>query len=114
MKFAKGKEENWAIWVGNNRDPYGRGVITFCERWADLMEHDIETSGMEKAVALFEERSHQADTEGITGFMYGCAVHVLADVWKYGEVLRKWHNKEYNYEGDGVVNPAILTVSTEG
>lgn len=26
------------------------------------------------------------------------------------EELRKWHNKEYNYEGDGVVNPAILTI----
>jgi hypothetical protein len=25
--------------------------------------------------------------------------------------LRKWHNKEYNYEGEGTVNPAILTIS---
>lgn len=53
---------------------------------------------------------HEADTEGITGYMYGCAVSILSQCWKYGEYLRKWHNKEYNYDGDGVVNPAILTI----
>lgn len=56
-----------------------------------------------------EKLSHEADTEGITGFMYGCAVSILAQCWEYGEELRKWHNKEYDYDGDGVVNPAILT-----
>ena len=42
--------------------------------------------------------------------MYGCAVSILSQCWKYGEELRKWHNKEYNYDGDGVVNPAVLTI----
>lgn len=42
--------------------------------------------------------------------MYGCAVNILAQCWKYGEELRKWHNKEYNYNGNGVVNPAVLTI----
>ena len=57
--------------------------------------------------------SHEADTEGITGFMYGCAMIILAQCWKYGEYLRKWHNKEYGYDGDGVVNPAIIGVNTK-
>ena len=57
-----------------------------------------------------ESLSHEADTEGITGFMYGCAVSILSSSWEYGEELRKWHNKEYDYEGDGVVNPAIITL----
>ena len=55
--------------------------------------------------------SHDADVNGITGFMYGCAVNVLSQVWKYGEELRVWHNKQYGHEGDGIVNPAVLTVS---
>lgn len=55
--------------------------------------------------------SLEADTEGITGFMYGASVGILSKCWEYGEELRKWHNKEYDYEGYGVVNPAILTVS---
>lgn len=64
----------------------------------------------DKIVDIADSTSREADTEGITGFMYGCAVNVLSQLWEYGEELRKWHNKEYNYEGDGVVNPAILTI----
>jgi hypothetical protein len=35
-------------------------------------------------------------------------VSVLVHTWKHGEALRKWHNKEYGHEGDGVVNPAVV------
>lgn len=64
----------------------------------------------DKIVDIADSTSREADTEGITGFMYGCAVNALSQLWEYGEELRKWHNKEYNYEGDGVVNPAILKI----
>lgn len=47
---------------------------------------------------------------GHKGFMYGVAVSILSQCWEYGECLRKWHNKEYGYDGDGVVNPAVITV----
>ena len=57
-----------------------------------------------------DKLSYEADEEGITGFMYGCAVSILSQCWKYGELFRKWHNGEYNYDGDGVVNPAILRI----
>ena len=98
--FAKCKE--------NNTDLYGSAVIRYAENWADLME-----KGMLEGRALIdiaERASHEADTEGITGFMYGAAVNILSQVWAYGEELRKWHNKEYGYAGDGVVNPAVLTI----
>jgi hypothetical protein len=62
---------------------------------------------------IASETSHLADTEGITGFMYGAAVSILAQCWIHGEELRKWHNGEYNYDGEGTVNPAILTISTK-
>lgn len=45
--------------------------------------------------------------------MYGYAVSILSQCWEYGEYLRKWHNKEYGYDGDGVVNPAIMTVGVK-
>lgn len=60
---------------------------------------------------IANEASNVSDIDGISGFMYGCAVNILAQCWKYGEELRIWHNKDYGYEGDGVVNPAVLTVS---
>lgn len=44
--------------------------------------------------------------------MYGGAVAALSQFWKYGEELRRWHNKEWGHEDtDGVVNPAVLTIS---
>ena len=71
---------------------------------------DIEKPDMACMIAHAEKCSHDADTDGITGFMYGAAVSILSNHWKYGELLRKWHNKEYGHEGDGVVNPAVLTI----
>lgn len=82
-------------------------------KMGEMMEKAIEDSEKEPMAVIVEnaERlSHEADTEGITGFMYGMAVSILAQTWEYGELLRKWHNKEYNYEGEGTVNPAIITV----
>ena len=112
MIIKHSKEDWWKTGLANNQDFYGLGVYTFAERWADLMENDVVHYGdPEKAIAeKAKERSHEADTEGITGFQYGAAVSILSEVWEYGDILRKWHNGEYNYDGDGVVNPAILTV----
>ena len=61
------------------------------------------------------------DDDGITVYMYGCAVSVLAKAWKHGEALRRWHNKETQIgtEGDranesgGVLNPALLTIGEQ-
>jgi len=61
-------------------------------------------------IDIADRTSHEADTEGITEFMYGAAVSILSSCWAHGEKLRVWHNKKYNHEGAGVVNPAILTV----
>lgn len=114
MKIMNGKEHAYKDWYNKNEDGYSRACFTFAERWAELMETEIEQSDktpLEVIIECGNRLSHKADTEGITGFMCGCAVSILSQVWEYGEDLRKWHNKEYNYEGDGVVNPAILTIS---
>lgn len=98
-------------WKANNTDPYGQGIFRYAEKWANLMETHINNG--EKLQDIAKETSHKADTEGITGFMYGASVNILSHCWKYGEELRKWHNGEYDYEGDGVVNPSVLTVKTK-
>lgn len=113
MKVKAGKEKEYEHCKEiNSHDSYSKGVIDFLEKWTSLLEKDIQNH--EEAVKVIvdkaDEYSHEADTEGITGFMYGCAVQIIAKYWEYGEELRKWHNKEYNYEGDGTVNPAILTI----
>lgn len=113
MKILKGKEQEYKDWYEKNSDPYSRACFTYAERWAELLEKEIEESDKDTKEVMkqyAEKYSHDADIEGITGFMFGMAVQILSLCWEYGEELRKWHNKEYNYEGEGVVNPAILTV----
>lgn len=98
-------------WKEKNRDDYGACIFRYAERWANLMEQQLEQGAKLEDIA--EKLSHEADVEGITGFMYGAAVAVLAKCWEYGEELRQWHNKRYGYEGNGVVNPAVITINAK-
>jgi hypothetical protein len=109
-------EAGWNKWREGNKDPYGKACVDYAERWADAMEKLIDKG--HKLEDIAETTSHTADTEGITGFMYGAAVHMLAGCWEHGEALRRWHNlktqigaegEKANEEG-GVLNPAILNI----
>lgn len=113
-------EAAWSTFKEKNSDPYGSGVVRFADRWARLMESRIANGDTLEACA--DTACHLADNEGITGFMYGCAVAALSAVWIHGETLRRWHNlkqqigtegEEANQSG-GVLNPALLTVGTKG
>lgn len=102
--------EKYNDWKNKNSDPYGSCTFRYAERWADMMEIQLENKDIEvKDIA--DKTSHAADTEGITGFMHGMAVSILTQCWIHGEELKIWHNNKYNYSGNGVVNPAILTLT---
>jgi len=103
-------EEIWKDFVDKNQDPYGKGCVVFAENWAKLMQkHMSEGISLQNCASA---DSHLADTDGITGFMYGAAVHMLALCWKHGEELRKWHNKDYGQpDAEGTINPAVITVA---
>lgn len=117
--FACIDPDGWAKCVKNNSDPYGHATVSFAARWANLMESAIASGSTLEACA--DELLHVADTEGITGFMYGCAVNILAKVWEHGEALRQWHNvktqlgtegEKANAKPGAVLNPALLCVGT--
>lgn len=135
MQLKDGMEAEYAEYVANNsKDGYSKGVVDYGEKWADLMEKRIaELEAASKAygvvgeyarVTRFAEAvqpskcSHEADTDGITGFMYGCAAQALAHFWKHGEILRRWHNidTQMRDEGEkanasgGVLNPALVNI----
>lgn len=103
-------EAIWEDYKSKNQDGYGGGVIAYAERWARLMQ--VEINAGKKLEDVADATSHEADIDGITGFMYGAAVHTLSSCWKHGDQLRKWHNKQYGVSEDteGTVNPAIITV----
>lgn len=111
----------WDTWVAAQKgDGYGLACFSFAERWADLMEAAIAEGKLLQDVA--KQTSHTADTEGITGFMYGMAVSILAKTWVHGEELRRWHNLDWGRHGEGeranaegtVLNPAIVIIGGVG
>lgn len=108
--------DTWQRHVEINSDPYSACTIAFAGLWGRLMEGQIAAGRTIKDCA--EEMSSLADTEGITGFMYGCAVSLLAKFWVHGEALRRWHNlgtaigdegEKANASG-GVLNPAVMSI----
>lgn len=109
-------EEARKVWdnfveVNSSKDVYSRCAVLYSEYWAKFMQYLMAKHEGVTVAQIADKSSHAADLYGINGFIYGCAVNVLSQVWKHGEELRKWHNKKYDYEGDGVVNPAGLTVN---
>ncbi len=63
--------------LDKNTDWYGRGIYTYAERWAKLMQNAIEKEwkSLQDVASKF---SYEADLEGITWFMYGAAVSILS------------------------------------
>lgn len=116
-KFALKDADLWQRCLDSNRDcGYGWGVQRFAARWASFMERDL--GGGASLSECASKCSREADDEGITGFMYGCAVSELAAVWERGEELRRWHNldTQLGHEGEAanekgtVLNPALLSI----
>ena len=120
MKIKAGLEQEYVKYVENNsEDEYCKGIVDYGALWAKLMEDRLAQGVSIEECA--DNTSHDADTDGITGFMYGCAVSALAHFWKHGEALRQWHNlkTQIGDEGEkanksgGVLNPALLTIDTK-
>lgn len=75
----------WETQKRINSDPYGGAVISYAECWARLMQVDMAAG--KKIAQIASPCSDEANIEGITGFMYGCAVTVLSKCWKHGEAF---------------------------
>ena len=105
----QGKEAEYQAFKEENvSDFYAAGIFRFAERWGGMMEQELGDGFTVAESAVKTE--HKAYTDGITGYMYGRAVNILSDFWEHGEDLRQWHNHKYDYEGNGVINPAVLKI----
>ncbi|HEU4345753.1 MAG TPA: hypothetical protein VFU31_29745 [Candidatus Binatia bacterium] len=116
LPFDVANQPDWDEAVKVNTDDYGSCGIRYAARWANYMEREMASGHALEDIA--KRTSDEADKEGITGFMYGCAVSILSQVWKHGEALRRWHNLDTQIgdEGEkanetgGVLNPALLNI----
>jgi hypothetical protein len=108
--------ERWTELKLINTSEYGSACLEYAELWARFMEGSLSVGKNLSDVA--ESLSYLADTDGITGFMYGAAVSMLSEVWKYGDELRRWHNLESQIGNEGEIanetgdtlNPALLSI----
>lgn len=112
MKILQGKEKEYTEYKNQMTDDYSARIISYSESWAELMEIEIDKiENPEEAIQkCAKAAADEADYDGITGYMYNCAVKILVCFWEYGEILRKWHNGFLGYSGTGTVNSAILNV----
>lgn len=118
MKIRSGMASEHAKHVEiNSHDGYSKATVEYETRWAEEMERRMASGGVIAGIA--DDASSVADTDGITGFMYACAVHDLARFWEYGDTLLTWHNRQYigdEAKADAAskegrcVNPAVLTI----
>lgn len=122
MLFNDDGKKIWEEGLAKNDDPYGHAVYEFASMWATKMEQAVATGAKLEDVA--KDLGHEAAEEapgGLTGFMYGCAMSLLSQVWVHGEDLRRWHNLDTQIkdegeranESGGVLNPAILTIGSK-
>ena len=87
MKVKPGQEENYEIFVKiNQNNPYSNVALSFAVRWTDLMEPLIDKG--EDMEDIMKKTIGEADTDGITGFMYNCATNILKRFWVYGDKLK--------------------------
>lgn len=111
--FAEGTLAEWGEFVArNSQDGYSAAIVAFARKWAEIMEPQLAAGA--KFADIARKAKNEADTDGITGAMYGAAVATLAHFWEYGDALRQWHNGAFGQpNAQGTVNPAILTSKTQ-
>ncbi|MCR4336713.1 MAG: hypothetical protein NUV91_02760 [Candidatus Omnitrophica bacterium] len=87
--------DGWVKYCEANNDPYGAAVIEYSELWARLMQIKIRNGQTLENMA--EVCSQEADIDGITGFMYNCAINILGTFWVHGpELLRYQQERRTN------------------
>lgn len=74
-----------------NNDSYGRGIISFAEDFAKLMQHEMaKTTDQELTEEIVRDAEARADLKyGMSGATYSFARNLLVKTWKYGEQLGK-------------------------
>lgn len=101
LNTKPGKEKEYSDWFDKNTDSYSRRCFTFAEGWAEKMENEISKNApyafvIDIITECADRTAREEDTDGITGFMYGCACSILEQEWKYGDEFKQWRENERN------------------
>ena len=108
----------WNKWVENNKDPYGGACVKVAKKVMEILDEEEGDFCPHELICRADDES---DAGGITGFMAGCVANMVSGCHSRGEEFRKKWNiftqvgdeGEKANEGNGVLNPALLNVSTK-
>ena len=110
-------EEAWNGWVKANDDPYGGCCVRVAKRVMEILDedttplHDGYWPDVHTPHGIICKADNDIDAGGITVAMAGFVAQMISTCHERGEEFRKIWNKEY--AGEGVVNPAIITIETK-
>jgi hypothetical protein len=105
-------QEGWNKAVENNRDPYGKACIDVAQKVMEILDAE---PGDFNAYDLVSRADKESEAGGITGFMAGCVASMVSHFHSRGEEFRKSWNGEFDSKPrDGVVNPALVSIGSEG
>lgn len=98
--------DGWNKAVDANQDPYGGSAIIAARRVMELLDAEPGEIDADKLMT----RANDDTGAGLTGYLAGCVASIVSQVHSRGDEFRRSWNKPYGHEGDGVVNPAIMTI----
>jgi len=83
--------EKWKDLKAKNKSEYGSKIMFFAEKWADLMEVEIEKGSTVAEAA--EATRHNTGITGMSGEQFSCATTSLYNCWEHGETLADWYDE---------------------
>jgi hypothetical protein len=99
-----GMEQAWAEAVGKNQDGYGHGVVDATVKVCAALDAGASPVDAEKACYDLD----------ITGFMAGCMASWVVKFHPRGDEFKAWWNNRHGVpNATGIVNPALVTISTD-
>lgn len=108
-------EKAWAEWVESNQDSYGKACVDVARRVMELLDeaNNFDTH------QIICQADDDIEAGGITGFMAGYVAKMVSQCHERGEEFRVAWNSDNQIgdegdkanEGDGILNPALLTIS---
>lgn len=106
----------WEECVNNNTDEYSKCCVDVARKVMEILDEDETplqpgySPDLNTTHGIICKANAAIDEGSITGFMAGCVANMVSECHVRGEEFRKAWNGDYNYDGDGVVNPAVITI----
>jgi hypothetical protein len=83
----------WRRFVETSSDRYGAIAVRFAERWARLIQLELDRGRSFDEAA--QDAYNQADaSEEPSVALIGAAVAILARCWRHGEALQAWYRRQ--------------------